>query len=54
MFREANGTLHGWEGCWPNCGSCEGTVDQVWHYVQSIAYLFPAFRESVSGIPCLS
>jgi hypothetical protein len=47
VFREANGTLHGWEGCWPNSGSCEGTVDQVWHYVQSIAYLFPALERGM-------
>jgi len=47
VFREANGTLHGWEGCWANSGSCEGTVDQVWHYVQSIAYLFPALERGM-------
>ena len=47
VFREANGTMHGWEGCWPNSGSCEGTVDQVWHYVQSIAYLFPALERGM-------
>jgi len=47
VFREANGTMHGWEGCWANSGSCEGTVDQVWHYVQSIAYLFPALERGM-------
>ncbi len=47
VFREANGTLHGWEGCWPAGGSCAGTVTHVYHYVQSIAYLFPALERGM-------
>jgi uncharacterized protein (DUF608 family) len=47
VFREANGTLHGWEGCWPGGGSCEGTVTHVYHYVQSIAYIFPALERAM-------
>lgn len=47
VFREANGTLHGWEGCWPKGGSCEGTITHVYHYVQSIAYLFPAMERGM-------
>ena len=47
VFREANGTLHGWEGSWANGGSCEGTVTHVWHYVQSVAYLFPALERGM-------
>ena len=47
VFREANGTLHGWEGCLPTAGSCAGTVTHVYHYVQSIAYLFPALERGM-------
>jgi uncharacterized protein (DUF608 family) len=47
VFRESNGTLHGWEGCWATGGSCEGTVTHVYHYVQSIAYLFPAMERAM-------
>jgi len=47
VFREANGTLHGWEGSWPSGGSCDGTVTHVYHYAQSIAYLFPGLERAM-------
>ena len=47
VFREANGTLHGWEGSWPGDGSCPGTVTHVYHYAQSIAYLFPGLERAM-------
>ncbi len=41
MFRMPDGALWGWEGCGQNSGCCAGTCLHVWHYAQSIAWLFP-------------
>ncbi len=41
MFRMPDGSYWGWEGTAADWGCCEGTCLHVWHYAQSIAYLFP-------------
>jgi uncharacterized protein (DUF608 family) len=41
IFRMQNGAYWGWEGCGQTAGCCEGTCLHVYHYAQSLAYLFP-------------
>jgi len=41
MFRMPSGALWGWEGGGQKGGCCAGSCLHVWHYAQSIAYLFP-------------
>ena len=44
VFRMEDGSLYGFEGCGQTSGCCPGTCMHVWHYVQSLAYLFPAIE----------
>ncbi|MCL2866849.1 MAG: non-lysosomal glucosylceramidase, partial [Clostridia bacterium] len=46
-FRIEDGTLLGWEGCFPHCGSCEGSCTHVWNYAQTPAFLFPELERSM-------
>lgn len=41
LFRMPGGAYWGWEGTGATAGCCDGTCLHVWHYAQSIAYLFP-------------
>lgn len=41
MYRMADGAYWGWEGCGQTKGCCPGTCLHVYHYMQSMAYLFP-------------
>ncbi len=50
VFRMEDGSLYGYEGCGPDSGCCEGTCTHVWHYVQSLAYLFPAIERSTREV----
>ena len=47
VFRMDNGTLYGYEGVGQKAGCCPGTCSHVWHYVQSIAYLFPSLERQM-------
>ncbi len=44
VFLMEDGSLYGYEGCASDWGCCPGTCTHVWHYVQSLAYLFPAME----------
>ncbi len=50
VFRLDDGAMYGWEGCGPEDGCCQGTCTHVWHYVQSIAYLFPAVERQMREV----
>lgn len=45
VFRMPGGAVWGWEGCGQKGGCCGGTCLHVWHYAQSIAYLFPDIEQ---------
>ena len=47
MARLTDGSLYGWEGVWPDVGSCEGTCTHVWNYQQAVSLLFPALARSL-------
>ena len=47
VARLADGSLYGWEGVWPDVGSCEGTCSHVWNYQQAVPFLFPSLARSM-------
>lgn len=49
-FRLEDGTFMGWEGCFDEDGSCEGTCTHVWNYAQTLAYLFPKLERSMRDV----
>ncbi len=46
-FLLADGSFFGWEGTWPNAGSCHGSCTHVWNYEQALAFLFPELERSM-------
>jgi uncharacterized protein (DUF608 family) len=49
-FRIEDGTLLGWEGCFDDGGSCEGSCSHVWNYQQTLAFLFPKLERSMRKV----
>ncbi len=47
VYRLADGTLYGWEGCHPSSGCCEGSCTHVWNYAQTLPFLFPKLERSM-------
>ncbi|RUT32585.1 hypothetical protein EMQ25_05370 [Arsenicitalea aurantiaca] len=47
VARLTDGSLYGWEGLWPDVGSCEGSCTHVWNYQQAVPFLFPALARSM-------
>lgn len=47
VFRLEDGTFYGWEGCYQNHGSCEGTCEHVWNYAYALCFLFPKLERSI-------
>ncbi len=47
VIRLSDGSLYGWEGLWPDVGSCEGSCSHVWNYQQAVPFLFPALERSM-------
>lgn len=47
VFRLEDGTFYGWEGCYQNNGSCEGTCEHVWNYAYALCFLFPNLERSI-------
>jgi uncharacterized protein (DUF608 family) len=47
VLREANGSLWGWEGCFPDNGCCEGSCTHVWNYAQAFANLYPQLERTL-------
>jgi hypothetical protein len=45
--RLTDGTFYGWEGCYGQAGSCEGSCTHVWNYAQALPYLFPSLERSL-------
>ena len=50
VARLTDGTLYGWEGVWPDVGSCEGSCSHVWNYQQAVPFLFPALARSMRKV----
>lgn len=46
-LRLEDGTFYGWEGCFIDHGSCEGSCTHVWNYNQALPFLFPALERSL-------
>src|SRR5581483_1398944 len=47
VLRQENGNLWGWEGCFPQHGSCHGSCTHVWNYAQALPHLFPALERTL-------
>ena len=47
VFRLEDGSFYGWEGCYQNHGSCEGTCEHVWNYAYALCFLFPKLERSI-------
>lgn len=41
VIRYEDGSFHGWEGCYSDHGSCEGTCQHVYNYAYALCFLFP-------------
>ncbi|MCL6444514.1 MAG: hypothetical protein K6T83_13860 [Alicyclobacillus sp.] len=48
-----DGRFLGYEGCFDDLGSCEGTCTHVWNYAQTLAFLFPTLEQSMRRIEFL-
>jgi uncharacterized protein (DUF608 family) len=46
-LRLEDGTFYGWEGCFIDHGSCEGSCTHVWNYNQALPFLFPDLERSL-------
>lgn len=46
-LRLEDGTFYGWEGCFIERGSCEGSCTHVWNYNQALPFLFPELERSM-------
>ena len=49
-LRLEDGSFYGWEGCFDNVGSCEGTCTHVWNYAYALPFLFPALARSIRDL----
>jgi len=49
-LRLEDGSFYGWEGCWNNMGSCEGTCTHVWNYAYALPFLFPSLARSIRDL----
>lgn len=49
-LRLEDGSFYGWEGCWNNVGSCEGTCTHVWNYAYALPFLFPKLARSIRDL----
>ncbi len=47
VLREENGNLWGWEGCFPDNGSCHGSCTHVWNYAQAFPHLYPQLERTL-------
>ncbi|MDR2375271.1 MAG: glycoside hydrolase family 116 protein, partial [Treponema sp.] len=47
VWRLEDGTFYGWEGTWPDQGSCEGSCTHVWNYTYALPFLFPKLERSM-------
>lgn len=50
VLRLEDGSFYGWEGCYDNFGSCEGTCSHVWNYAYAICFLFPELERSIRDL----
>lgn len=49
-FRLEDGRFHGFEGCFDDAGSCEGTCTHVWSYAYTVSALFPSLEREARRI----
>lgn len=49
-LRLEDGSFYGWEGCFDDVGSCEGTCTHVWNYAYALPFLFPALSRSIRDL----
>jgi hypothetical protein len=47
IMRQENGNVWGWEGCFPDRGSCHGSCTHVYNYAQALAHLFPKLERTL-------
>ncbi len=47
VLRQENGDFWGWEGCFPDRGSCHGNCTHVYNYAQALAHLFPSLERTL-------
>jgi len=47
VLREENGNIWGWEGCFPDNGSCHGSCTHVWNYAQAFPHLYPQLERTL-------
>ena len=52
-FWLADGSFHGWEGCFDDAGCCAGTCTHVWSYAYTGAFLFPELERRMRSIEFL-
>jgi uncharacterized protein (DUF608 family) len=50
VLRLEDGTLYGWEGCFPDSGCCDGSCSHVWNYEYATPFLFPDLERSMRDV----
>jgi uncharacterized protein (DUF608 family) len=46
VLRLEDGQIWGWEGCFPDKGSCPGSCTHVWNYAQAFPHLYPQLERT--------
>lgn len=50
VFRTADGTPYGWEGCMDDEGSCPGSCTHVWNYDLATPFLYPSLAQAMRRV----
>jgi uncharacterized protein (DUF608 family) len=50
ILRQEDGSIWGWEGCFPDNGCCHGSCTHVWNYAQALPHLYPRLERTLRDL----